>query len=454
MNTLNDILPEKLKILANECPFPLYVVGGTCRDFIAGFESSATDYDICAPVLAEEFAKIAEKVSFKVVSVYGATGTVKLTCDGVGYEFTSFRSDEYVRGKHSPEKVYFTDDISLDARRRDFKCNAVYYNISTGQFVDPLGGIEDIKSKKMTCVAPAKKVFGEDGLRLMRLCRQSAQLGFSPDEECLEGAKSNCGLIADISPERVWAELKLLLSADKKYGIKYAHYNGLKLMKEIGLLNVIFPELAAGDGITQRSDFHDHDVLEHSLRCAMYADEDIRLAALLHDVGKPQCFVTTGKFTGHETVGKDMTSDICKRLKVPTKLREETVKLVYYHMYDLDCCTKEGKIRKFIVRNIDVYDKLLKIKQADFSACKDDLSIAPCVSKWQKIYKKMQDEHTPFCLKELKVNGVHLINAGVPTVQVGDTLNYLLMQCACNPSLNTKKSLLALALGYIKQNKQ
>jgi putative nucleotidyltransferase with HDIG domain len=450
MNEMNCILPEKLNSLANACKFPLYVVGGTCRDFLAGFSSTEKDYDICAPVSAEKFIEAATLQGFKVVSVYKATGTVKLTCDGVGYEFTSFRSDEYVRGKHSPERVYFTDDILKDALRRDFKCNAVYYDIVNGAFVDPLGGIEDINKKLITCVAPAKKVFGEDGLRLMRLCRQSAQLGFSPDDECLDGAKSNCALIADISPERVWGELKQLLTADKKYGVEYAQYNGLRLLKEVGVLAIILPEVAKGEGIIQRSDYHNYDVLEHSLRCVKYADESVRLAALLHDVGKSECFISTGKFCNHENVGAVMADKICERLRVSKKLKEITVRLVRSHMYDMDCLTKEGKIRKFIVQNGDIYDQLLAIKQADFSACKDDLSQAPCVEKWQRIYKKMQDEGAPFSLKDLKVNGLTLIAEGIPPAHVGKTLNFLLLQCACTPALNDSEKLKKLAHGYLK----
>jgi tRNA nucleotidyltransferase (CCA-adding enzyme) len=305
----------------------------------------------------------------------------------------------------------------------------------------------------MSCVERANKVFGEDGLRLMRLCRQSAQLGFTPDDECLQGAKANCALIADISAERVWAELKLILSADTKYGLQYAHYNGLKLLKDIGVLGVIFPELIKGDGMKQRSDYHNHDVLEHSLRCVMYAAEDVRFAALLHDVGKPYCFEATGKFLNHENEGALIAEDICKRLKVSNSLRERTVRLVAYHMYDFDCRAKEGKVRKFIVQNLDILDELLELKQADFSACKDNLSIAPGVEKWKKVYRNMKDEGAPFTIKQLKVGGDDLLSLGIPPVNVGKTLNFLLLQCACTPPLNEKEKLKKLAKSFSDQLK-
>lgn len=447
---MNKILPEKLKALAAECGFPLYVVGGACRDFLAGLESERRDWDICAPAEAEKVGRAALACGFRVDAVYSNTGTVKLSADGEEYEFTCFRSDEYVRGRHRPEKIYFTTDISLDARRRDFKCNAVYYDVMRGEFIDPLGGIADIKGRVLSTVAPAEKVFGEDGLRLMRLCRQAAQTGFYPDEQCLCGAEKNSPLISDISAERIWAELNLILHADSAYGVKYGQYVGLELLNRTGVLRYILPELAAGDGMPQRSDFHDHDVLEHSLRCVKYSDDSIRLAALLHDVGKPERKATSGKFAGHEQSGESIVRQIGARLRVPKKLTQLTARLTLLHMYDLDCRTREGKVRRFIVENNDILPALLLLKQADYSACKDDLSTAPGVEKWKKIYRKMKNEGVPMSLKELAVRGDTLIGAGICPDEVGGILNRLLIDCAQNARLNERQKLVASALGYAK----
>lgn len=177
---MQEILPQKLKELAYSCDFPLYVVGGTCREYLSSSFPLKADYDICAPVVPEVFAEAAEKLGFESTAVYKNTGTVKMKAEGQDYEFTSFRSDKYVRGMHTPAKIYFTDDINLDARRRDFTCNAVYYDIKSDEFVDPLGGIDDIKRKCVRTVAPADKVFGEDGLRLMRLARVCGETASSP----------------------------------------------------------------------------------------------------------------------------------------------------------------------------------------------------------------------------------------------------------------------------------
>ena len=436
-----DVLSENLKKLAAACPYSLYVVGGLVRDFMAGLETDKTDTDICAPAPAEDFCNRAKQCGFTINAVYKNTGTVKISFGNEEYEFTSFRSDEYVRGEHVPVNIYFTDDIFLDARRRDFTCNAVYYDIKNRQFVDPLCGIPDIKSKRIVTVAPAAKVFGEDGLRLMRLARISAQTGFQPVAECLEAARAHRGLIRDVSVERITAELNLILHADGRYGVKLAHYTGLKILKETGILQIILPELCEGEGIAQREDFHKYDVLEHSLRCTAYSDPSIRLAALLHDVGKPCCFKEHGNFFGHETEGARIAADVCARLKVPKKQTEEIVRLTKIHMYDLRGEARENKVRRFIVANYDIFEKILYIKQADYSACRDDFSIAPSVEKFRRIYAKMVEDGVPFTLKQLDIKGDDLLALGFPPARVGATLEKILNDCCINSVPNERQKL-------------
>ena len=439
-------LSPKLISLANKLPCPLYIVGGRVRDYIAGLKAEDIDTDLSAPVSAGEFSRIAGEEGISADATYKNTGTVKITVDGEWCEFTCFRSDEYIRGEHRPAATYFTDDINLDARRRDFKCNAVYYDIVAGKFVDPLGGIDDIKAKRITTVAPAKKVFGEDGLRLMRLARIAAQTGFVPDEECLKGARDNSELIKDISVERIFAELSAILSSDLKYGCADGPYRGLKILKEIKVLEKILPELYKGAGLDQRKDFHKYDVLEHSLRAVKYAPVQVRFAALLHDIGKPYCYETSGKFAGHETEGARIARDICVRLKVSKNLTEETAKLIELHMYDLRCDAKVNKARKFILKNYAVLDKLFMLKQADYSACMDRTDTAPFNLKYIKIVNDMKAEGVPLNLKELNLKGDALIRAGFAPVDVGKTLEKLLYDCCTGQVENDSQKLLERAV--------
>ncbi len=447
------ILPQELKNLAQAMPVPLYVVGGSTRDFLAGLTPAVHDWDICAPLPAEEFSKIATENGFSVRAVYKNTGTVKLE-KKFGYEYSSFRSDKYVRGVHVPTEIFFTDDVNLDAKRRDFTANAVYFDIVKGEYVDPLGGIPAIQEKRLTTVDDPKKVFGEDGLRLMRLARQTAQLGFTPDENCLSGARENAALIADISPERIFEELLLILSADQKCGVKNAPYRGLKLLQSIGVLRYILPELAAGENLAQRANFHKYDVLEHSFRAVQYAekidaDPIFRLAALLHDVGKPLCMLRDGNAFAHHEEGELLVKNILTRLKAPKKTIEAVAWLTKWHMYDFDCKTSEKKLRRFFVSYSPSIELLLKIKQADFSACADDFSPAPTCVKWRTILEKMRAEKTPFSLKELAVNGRDLLPL-FPAERISVLLNGLLMHVAVFPKDNEKNRLLKLATGLEK----
>ena len=403
-----NILPQKLILLAKNCPFPLYVVGGTCRDFIMGIKAKKYDFDICAPYGAEEFCAIASACGFTVNSVY----------------------------KNAP-------DLHLCDKRG--KCNAIYYNINEQKFCDPLGGIEDIQRGQINTVREAEKVFGEDGLRLMRLARFASTTGLIPTKNCLAGAIKNCRLIDDISPERIFAELDAILHADEKYGREYAQYNGLLLLKQTGVLHRILPEITMGYKMLQRKDYHDYDVLEHSLRAVKYADKSVRLACLLHDIAKPYCYINYGRYSKHDIEGEKIAKSILRRLKVSKKLCEETAKLVLLHMYDLNLQTKEGKVRKFMVQNYSVLQKLYLVKQADFSACKDDLSVAPCVARWKKIEQEMILEGVPFNLKQLKIKGDNLIKMGIAPEKVGKILQELLFECALNGKLNSIEHLIIRA---------
>lgn len=448
---MSTIIPKNLIFLAQNCPFPLYVVGGACRDFLLGFGNECQDWDVCAPTDDATFCQVARSCGFVIDGVYKNTGTVKFHKDKDEFEFSCFRNDEYIRGLHSPSKIYFTDDITLDAKRRDFRCNAIYYDLNAQKFVDPLGGIDDVKNGIIETVRQPEKVFGEDGLRLMRLARQSAETGLVPTPACILGAKLNANLIADVSAERIFAELCAILIADQKHGVKDGHYRGLKILKDTGVLKIILPELALGDGMEQNPVYHAHDVLEHCLQCAKFAHPSIRFSALLHDVGKPQVKLKNGNYHAHDVVGAELSKDICARLKVPKKLAKETEELIRLHMYDLNADASENKVRRFIVKHFDLLDKLLLIKQADYSAYKGDLDKSATLKRWDGILKNMKKEGVPFTLKQLNLRGDDLVCAGIKKELVGKILVELLLECSTDATLNVREKLVKRALAIEKQ---
>ena len=440
---LRIFLPEQLKKIASLSPAPLYLVGGAVRNALAGL-ADTHDYDLCAPMSAEDFRTLAQACGVAVSAVYKNTGTVLLSMEGCSCEFTSFRTDFYRTGVHAPVSVSFTTDIAQDARRRDFRCNAVYYDIAGETIADPLGGAEDIAARVLKTTRSAGEVFSEDGLRLLRLARLAAELGFAPDADSLRAARENASLIRDISPERVLGELTLLLHADEKYGRSFAHYEGLKILDETRVLDEILPELTLGRGMAQRSDFHDHDVLEHSLRACRYADRRVRLSALLHDAGKPAAYLANGNFHGHDVIGEPIGRKICERLRVPKKQTDIVCRMIALHMYDLDGKTRERKIRLFILRNYDVYDLLCLVKQADYSGCKDKTDPCPTLLKWNKILERMKTENVPFSLKDLAVNGDDLLPF-MPAKKIGSVLKALQESCATGDLKNERGVLLPRA---------
>ena len=457
---MRTILPKNLIKLANACQNayqkPLYVIGGSVRDYLADLHRNGEkDWDICSPLSADDFLTVASACNLHVKSVFRHTGTVKLIDeDGAEYEYTSFRSDRYVRGTHTPVEIFFTEDISLDARRRDFTCNAVYYDIQKDVFVDPLNGIPAIKEKRLTTVDRAEKVFGEDGLRLMRLARQASQLGFYPDKECFEGAKKNAALIKDISPERIFTELTATLNGDKKYGNTDGPYQGVCLLHQTGVLAYIAPELTLGDGMEQRADFHKYDVLQHSLRTVKYAPENIRLAALLHDVGKPYCKLRDGNSYQHPVEGERIAKEILSRWKAPNKTIKDVCALVKWHMYDMNSLTKENKLRRFFVENYPILEDLISLKQADFSACMDDISTAPTCKRWADLLAQLKKEKAPLTLKELAITGQDILqNVDVEARHISTLLQQLLLHAVCFPKDNEKQRLIQLAHSFAKNIK-
>jgi len=175
-----------------------------------------------------------------------------------------------------------------------------------------------------------------------------------------------------------------------------------------------------------------------------YADGRVRLASLLHDAGKPYGFLKTGRFHGHDAEGARIGREILERLTAPKKLTETCVRLIGAHMYDLDGKAKENKVRAFIAKNHDIYDLLLLVKQADYSACKDDLNVCPTITKWENIRKKMLAEGAPFTLKDLKIGGNDL-KGMFPPEKIGEALATLMRECVYDGSKNERGKLLEAA---------
>ena len=307
---------DNLVKLANAMPCSIYAVGGYVRNYLIN-QKTSSDIDLSSSLLTEELLPYLDKFGFRIIATYDRTGTVVFSDGTQKYEYSAFRSESYAKGEHTPEKTVFKVSLYEDALRRDFKCNAIYYDVKNQEFVDPLGGIEDVKNKMLDTVTSPEKVFCHDGLRLMRLARFSGDLGFMATEDVLKIAKKYANNIKDISSERICEELKKILVADTahEFSPKDGHYKALKVLDDAKVIDQILPEIARGRGMAQRKDYHKYDVLEHTLKTVLYADKSIRLAALFHDIGKPLCMLKNGKYHGHDVVGADLAREALNRLK-------------------------------------------------------------------------------------------------------------------------------------------
>ena len=443
-------ISPSLKRLASKFDKPLYIVGGYVRGMLIDGVPSH-DVDLAGPITSGEFLRALSETGFNVRAESHRTHTVMFTDDnGAKYEFTSFRKEVYPEGGgHSPEFTEFTEDIREDALRRDFKCNAVYYDIKNGEIVDPLKGVWDIKYKILDTVKEPAKVFESDGLRLLRLARFSAELDFTPTEDVIKAATLYADNIKDISGERIYDELCRMLVSDTRfpYSDKAGHYHSLKMCQKIGVLKYIFPEISLGEGLPQRKDFHKYDVLEHSFRALLYSDPSVRLAALLHDVGKSVVYLRDGMYHFHAKEGVRVARERLSALKAPKRVIEDTCWLILWHMYDLKVDEPDHDVKRFIASNYEKIDRLLLLKEADIKASSVDL-VPLTVVRWKKLIAEMQQSLTPLALKELAVDGEDLEKLGLRGRLVGVTLKRLFEMTLDDPSLNKKETLIEIVKNF------
>ena len=212
----------------------IFIVGGYVRNALMGFYD--TDIDIASKLTPDELKDLLKYSEFKVTEKCKRLGTVEIRIDGEVFEHTTFRKEEYNgTGKHSPENAFFVEDIREDAKRRDFACNCIYYNATHKGFVDIYSGAYDVEKRLIKCVETPNYVFINDGLRILRMVRQSAELNFKIDKNTYLTAKQMAYRVKDISGIRKYSELKLMLYADSKYSSSKpkAHLKAMELLNDL-----------------------------------------------------------------------------------------------------------------------------------------------------------------------------------------------------------------------------
>ncbi|MDD5966260.1 MAG: CCA tRNA nucleotidyltransferase [Blautia sp.] len=432
------ILPKnvnKIIHVLEENGFEAYAVGGCIRDSLLG--RTPNDWDITTSALPEQV-----KALFKKTIDTGIQhGTVTILLDKEGYEVTTYRLDgEYEDSRH-PKEVTFTALLSEDLKRRDFTINALAYNEKEG-LVDLFGGQKDMEEKVIRCVGDPLERFTEDALRILRAVRFAAQLGFSIEERTQEAIGILAGNLEHISAERIQAELvKLAVSP---------HPEELYTAYETGITRVILPELDVTMETEQKNPHHCHTVGAHLIESMRMIEPDkvLRLAMLLHDIGKP-VVRSTGEdgvdhFFGHADVSAQMAHDILKRLKFDNDTLYTVEKLIAYHDYRPEI--SERAVRRFLNKTgKELFPLILKVQRADIAA-QSDYQRAEKEERLKEVEllaEKIFEENQCFSLKDLAVSGRDLIDDGMePGKQLGEVLSELLGEVLRDPAHNTKEYLL------------
>ncbi|MDJ0340206.1 CCA tRNA nucleotidyltransferase [Streptomyces sp. H10-C2] len=352
-----------------EAGFKLALVGGSVRDTLLG--RLGNDLDFTTDARPEQVLKIIRPWAEAVWEVGIAFGTVGCMKDGFQVEVTTYRSEAYDRTSRKPE-VSYGDTIEEDLIRRDFTVNAMAVALPGSTFVDPYGGLDDLAGRLLRTPGTPEDSFSDDPLRMMRAARFAAQLDFEVAPEVVAAMTAMADRIEIVSAERVRDELNKLILSDNPR-------KGLRLLVDTGLADRVLPELSALR--LERDEHHRHkDVYEHSLTVLEQAidletdgpDLVLRLAALLHDIGKPRTrrFESDGRvsFHHHEVVGAKMTKSRMAKLKYPNDMIKDVSRLVELHLRFHGYGTGEwtdSAVRRYVRDAGPLLDQLHKLTRSD-----------------------------------------------------------------------------------------
>ena len=434
----------------------IYEVGGAVRDKMMNrdVEIKDRDYLVCG-IPYRDLTAILEK--FGQVDLVGRSfGVIKFTEYHKGTPRTFdivLPRKEYSTGiGHRDFAVTFDPDLRVedDLLRRDFTINAMAVSLKNHELIDPYGGVDDLNKKKIRIVSPNS--FPEDPLRMLRAVQFAARFEFEIEPETLASIKKNAEMITSVSPERISEELnKMLLRADRPS-------IGFRLMEQTGLLQYVIPEMRDMIGVDQPGGYHRYDVYEHTLHAIDAAPKvlHVRLAALFHDISKPQTrhiLENKATFYGHESIGARVAVKVLKRLRYSTEVIENVRTLVEKHMFTTEV-TDKGLRR--LVRRVGkelIFD-LLDLRRADVEAQAMGGNTED-VDQFEADMRAELERKPPFSVTDLEIDGRDIMGLfGIPqSPLIGEVLNHLLEIVLDDPSENVREKLIGYARAFL-ENRQ
>jgi putative nucleotidyltransferase with HDIG domain len=419
-----------------------WVVGGSLRDAFLG--RTPADWDLATDARPERMLEILRDAVYE-----NRFGTVAVRRDGETYEITTFRSDHDYADFRRPHRVEFGDSVEVDLGRRDFTVNAMAWGApapsregpAEPRLVDPHGGRDDLQRRAIRAVGDPARRFDEDALRILRAIRLAAALGFEIEPATWSAIVDRAALVQHLSAERVAAELDRVLALPRPS-------DGLRLLENSGVLECVAPELAAQRGVAQNK-VAGEDLWAHTMRTvdAIQADRPVvRLAALLHDLGKPAT-AADGHFYGHDRVGAEMARAFLDRLRYPKAVTDRVVGLVRQHMFTYDDGWSDAAVRRFIGKvGRPALDELFDLREADNVGS----GLAPEAAGLAELRRRVTEQlaaDVAIDRGDLAVDGDDLIaDLGLaPGPTIGRLLDELLERVVADPALNDRPTLLLVA---------
>ncbi len=451
--------------------YELYVVGGFVRDQLLGRRGG--DIDFATSATPQELKQL-----FPAALPTGiAHGTLTLLVDGDAYEVTTYRTEGTYHDARRPSEVFFTRRLIEDLKRRDFTINAFAYHPETKEVLDAFNGRADLQARCIRTIGNAQERFTEDALRMMRACRFVAQLDATLTTACLQAMQAMAGQLKRIAVERIRDELSKLLSGQNAVA-------GMRALNVSGLLQEFLPELTTLQGVSQNA-FHAYDVYEHTLAVLaavtdyqhkLAAEHELRqalelpLAALFHDVAKPQTrkvLPETGQatFFQHDVKGAEQTAQILRRLRFASKLSARVTRLVREHMLYSTDNWNDATIRRWLRRvGLANVSLLLALVRADRKGrgMTSHLAVTRTLQREETELLRFEarvaaaiEQAAALHVKDLAVDGRLLIKTFKlePSPLIGKLLRHLLEMVLETPALNTRVQLVRAAGAFLQRSR-
>jgi putative nucleotidyltransferase with HDIG domain len=437
---LPDYVQQSLKTLY-QANFEAYVVGGCVRDLLMG--QAPKDWDITTNARPDDILSIFPGSKYE--NNFGTVlWPIHLANSIPVLEITTYRSEADYDDHRHPNKIIFEDELENDLSRRDFTINAMAMD-QFGEIIDYYGGQKDINQKIIRTVGEPADRFKEDALRLLRAIRFSCRLGFAIEPKTERAMLKLAGSIKFIANERIRDELIKIIASPRAY-------EGIKKLHDVKLLQYILPELEEGYGVEQNH-HHIYTVFDHNLLSLKHCPSDdylVRLAALLHDIGKTRAKkIIKGQttFYNHEYISAKLTNKIMTRLRFSNQEIDRVVNLVRNHMfyYNVGEVT-EASVRRLIAKTGEQnLADLIDLRIADRLGSGTVKAKPYKLRHLEYMFDKVR--HDPVSVKMLKINGTDLITKFElkPGPQIGTILDIILADVINNPQLNNQDALLKLA---------